>query len=333
MTKFLVTGAAGMLGSKFCNFLYENKYNVIALDNLSFGYKENLNNDIKFYNCDFCNLSELKSVFQAEKPDVVYHMGAYCSEGLSPFIRSFIYTNNIVGSGNVITASIENNVRHIVYTSSMARYGKSSRPPFDEENTPADPMDPYGISKYVPEIDLNIAHQQHGIDYTIIVPHNVISESVNLTDKYRGVLAIWSRQMLEGKDLTIFGDGKQKRAFTNTNDILEPLLQAYTNKNAHHETINLGGIKEISIENACFLFKEVTGCKNNIVYLEPRFEAKEAWCTWKKSVDLLGFEHKTDLDITIKNLTDWAKNIYGKLPQKTFDYPIELQKGLYEYWR
>ena len=149
-TKILITGLAGLLGSNFSRYLLQQGYEVIGIDDFSGGYKENLEKGIY---CSTLNLSDLEAVdkfFSKEKPEYVYHFAAYAAEGLSPFIRKYNYTNNLICSANLITASINHNVKKFIFTSSMATYGKENIPPFTEDMQPK-PIDPYGVAKYAVE--------------------------------------------------------------------------------------------------------------------------------------------------------------------------------------
>ena len=118
----------------------------------------------------------------------------------------------MIASTNLITNSIQFDVNRFVFASSMSVYGDAYDPPFSEDMQQV-PIDPYGIAKYGVEQDLKVALIQHGLNYTIIRPHNFYGINQNIWDKYRNVLGIWMYQILEGKQPTIFGDGNQVRAF------------------------------------------------------------------------------------------------------------------------
>ena len=129
-------------------------------------------------------------------------MAAYAAEGLNPFIRKFNYENNLLATANIINECINNNVKRLVFTSTMAVYGYGdNNPPFGEEVVPA-PIDPYGIAKYGCELDIQVAGDQHGLDWCIIRPHNVYGINQNLWDKYRNVLGIWMYQKINNIPMT-----------------------------------------------------------------------------------------------------------------------------------
>jgi len=331
MSKILITGVAGLLGSRLSDWVINNtNYEVVGIDDLSGGFTENINPKVKFYKFNLTNLEKLKEVFKKENIEIIYHFAAYAAEGLSPFIRKFNYENNVIASSNLITCSIEFSIKKFIFASSMAVYGEKYEPPFHEDLLQA-PIDPYGVAKYAVEMDLKIASHQHGLNYTIIRPHNFYGINQNIWDKYRNVLGIWMYQILNKESPTIFGDGSQVRAFSYVDDSVIPFWNASQNDNCKGEIINLGGTKEYSISEACNILINVTGQNIKPVYLEPRHESKYAWATWDKSIELLGFEHKVNLEEGVGKMWEWAK----KQPNRErYVWPeYELNKGLYEYWK
>ena len=331
MGKILITGVAGLLGSRLADWIVNNTdYKVIGIDDLSGGFSENINRKIEFYKFNLIDLQSLKGVFEKENIEIVYHFAAYAAEGLSPFIRKYNYENNLIASTNLITCSIQYNISRFVFASSMSVYGNKYDPPFSEDLVPA-PIDPYAVAKYAVEMDLEIAHKQHGLKYTIIRPHNFYGINQNIWDKYRNVLGIWMYQILNKKNPTIFGDGSQVRAFSYVDDAIAPMWKASQSEKCIGQIINLGGIKEYTISEACNILINVTGLNIDPVYLEPRHETKYAWSTWDKSVKLLDFKHKIDLEEGLTKMWEWAK----KQPNRErFIWPkYELNKGIYDYWK
>ena len=164
----LVTGGAGFIGSHVAQELLKSTYNVVVLDDLSGGFKRNIPNKAIFIQGSILDEDLIESLFKEYNFQYVFHLAAYAAEGLSHFIRKFNYTNNVIGSINLINASIKYNVERFVFTSSIAVYG-SGQVPFTEETSPK-PEDPYGISKYAVELDLEAAHQQFGLNYTLFRP-------------------------------------------------------------------------------------------------------------------------------------------------------------------
>ena len=328
--KVLITGVAGLLGSRLADWIIENKpeVEVIGVDDLSGGYLENINPKVELWQM---NLVEhpIENIFEFHEIDYVFHFAAYAAEGLSPFIRGYNYDNNLKATAKIVNQCIKHNIKRLVFTSSLAVYGHGDGGIFDESQQQA-PIDPYGVAKYGCEMDIQIAGEQHGLDWCIIRPHNVYGVKQNIWDKYRNVLGIWMFQHLNGEDMTIFGDGEQTRAFSYIDDTLEPLWNSAIRPEASQEIINLGGIKEISINEASSVLLQVIG-KGTRTYLEPRHEVRHAIPSFEKSIHLLGFEHKTNLSEGLYKMWEWAKTQPNR---KQFIWPeYELEKGIYSFWK
>jgi UDP-glucose 4-epimerase len=329
--KILITGVAGLLGSRLADWIIENTdTEVIGIDDLSGGYLNNVNPEVKFHNFNLLDYKKVDSVFEESNIDIVYHFAAYAAEGLSPFIRRYNYENNLLASINLINSSIKNGVGRFVFASSMSVYGNKYQPPFSEDLQQS-PIDPYAVAKFSVEQDLKIAYEQHGLKYTIIRPHNFYGINQNIWDKYRNVLGIWMYQILNNQQPTIFGDGEQTRAFSYVDDSLIPFWNASQRDECIGEIINLGGIKENSINEACNTLIKVTGTDLKPLYLEQRHETKHAYSTWDKSVELLGFEHNIDLEDGLRRMWEWAKKQPNRDRFVWSEY--ELENGIYEFWK
>jgi UDP-glucose 4-epimerase len=290
---------------------------------------ENVNPKVKFIESNLINQVTLAQVFEKHKPDYVFHFAAYAAEGLSPFIRNYNYQNNLVATSNIINECIKHEIKRLVFTSTLAVYGHGYGGIFDESQIP-NPIDPYGVAKYACEMDIRIAGEQHGLDWCIIRPHNVYGVKQNIWDKYRNVLGIWMFQHLNDQHMTIFGDGEQTRAFSYIDDSLEPLWNAAVKKEASKQIINLGGVEEYSIKNACEILQEVIG-GGSIGYKEARHEVRHSIPTYQKSIDLLGFSHKTNLKEGLTSMWEWAKE---QPKRERFVWPsYELEKGIYSFWK
>lgn len=326
--KVLITGVAGLLGSRLADYLISEGVEVIGIDNLSGGHIDNVHPNVNFYNLDLQDKS-LRDIFKEHNPTYVYHFAAYAAEGLSPFIRTYNYNNNLVSTANVVNECIRHNVTRLIFTSTMAVYGHGSGGIFDEKQVP-NPIDPYGVAKYGCEMDIQIAGEQHGLDWCIIRPHNVYGIKQNIWDKYRNVLGIWMYQKLNNQPITIYGDGTQTRAFSFIDDSIKPLWKAATMPGASKEIINLGGIEEITIKNASDVLLDIIGSAD-VVHLEKRHEVHFAVPTYQKSVDILGFEYKTSLKDGLRSMWEWA----NQQPMRNrFIWPeYELDNGIYNFWK
>ena len=302
----LITGVAGLLGARLADHLIETQpgIEIIGIDNLSGGYVEHIHPAVNFYNADLIG-DTISLIFEKHKPTYVFHLAAYAAEGLSPFIRQFNYDNNLKATAGIVNQCIHHNVKRLVFTSTLAVYGHGEGGVFNETQTPK-PIDPYGVAKYACEMDIQIAGEQHGLDWCIIRPHNVYGVKQNIWDKYRNVLGIWMFQYMNGEPMTIFGDGEQTRAFSYIDDSLAPLWNAAVRPEASKEIINLGGIEEHSIKEAAMILLEVIG-DGEVIHKEARHEVKHSIPTWQKSVDILGFDHTTNLREGLTEMWEWAQ--------------------------
>ncbi|MBC8262818.1 MAG: NAD-dependent epimerase/dehydratase family protein, partial [Anaerolineales bacterium] len=190
----LVTGGAGFIGSHVARHLLRSGKRVLILDDLSGGSRENVPHGAEFIQGSVLDVSLLETIFERFHIQNVYHLAAYAAEGLSHFIRRFNYSNNVIGSVNLINLAVRNNVRCFVFTSSIAVYGKGQLP-MTEDAIPK-PEDPYGIAKYAVELDLRAAHEMFGLQYAIFRPHNVYGENQNIADPYRNVIGIFINQLM-----------------------------------------------------------------------------------------------------------------------------------------
>ena len=326
--KVLITGVAGLLGSRLADWLLENtECTIIGIDDLSGGYIENVDTRVNFYKINLSNDNTLESIFETHKPDYVFHFAAYAAEGLSPFIRQFNYENNLIATTRLINQSIKHNIKRFVFTSTMAVYGAAT-PPFLESYQQA-PIDPYGIAKYACEMDIQIAGDQHGLDWCIFRPHNVYGAKQNIWDKYRNVLGIWMYQHINNLPLTIYGDGEQTRSFSYIDDCVEYLWKGAIDPMASKQIFNIGKDEACTINQACDTLIKVMGGGSK-VYLEQRHEVKDAWVSHDKIKNLLNFKNPTSLEDGLTKMWDWAKQQQNRERKVWSSY--ELDKGIYKFW-
>lgn len=327
--RVLITGVAGFLGSRLADWIIEHipDVEVIGIDNLSGGYKENLHDLVEFFPIDILD-EKVSEVFSTYRPDYVFHFAAFAAEGLSPFVRSYNYRNNLEATSKIVTECIKNDVTRLIFSSTMGVYGDNPTP-FYESDQP-NPIDPYGIAKYACELDIKAAGEHHGLDWCIIRPHNVYGIKQNIWDRYRNVLGIWMYQHINGLPMTIYGDGEQTRAFSYIDDCLEPLWKASQESSCSKQIINLGGTKHYSMNDANEIIREVMG-GGTLSYKEKRYEVKNAYSSYQKSIDLLGYNDKTSLIDGLTTMWNWVKTQPNRV-SKGFEY-YELDKGLYSFWK
>src|SRR3954451_5504944 len=238
MTRALITGAAGFMGSHVADACLNLGMEVVATDDLSGGFLENVPPQATWIEGDLRDPDFVASLWGSGPYEYVYHLAAYAAEGLSHFIRAYNYRTNLEASVNLINQSILHGVRRFIFTSSIAVYG-SGQTPMTEEMTPL-PEDPYGISEYAVELDLVAACKLFGLDYTIFRPHNVYGERQNIGDPYRNVIGIFMARVIEGRPMPVFGDGLQTRAFTHIDDVAPLISRAPLVEASRNEVFNIG---------------------------------------------------------------------------------------------
>jgi UDP-glucose 4-epimerase len=324
----LVTGGAGFIGAHVTNELIQKGHQVIVLDDLSGGFAENVNAQAVFVQGSITDHALLEKLFDQYRFDYVYHLAAYAAEGLSHFIRRFNYTNNLVGSVNLINESIKHQVKCFVFTSSIAVYG-ALKPPMREDMIPI-PEDPYGIAKLAVEQDLRTAHDMFGLNYVIFRPHNVYGEYQNIGDRYRNVVGIFMNQLMQEKPLTIFGDGSQTRAFSYIGDLAPIIARAGESLAAYGQVFNIGADNDYSVNELANETMRSMGIKGEIRYLAARNEVLHAHADHSKVKQFFGEEKNTSLAEGLDRMAAWALKSGIRKSQKFGE--IEILEKLPPIW-
>jgi UDP-glucose 4-epimerase len=261
--------------------------------------------------------------------DYVYHLAAYAAEGLSHFIKRFNYCNNLIGSVNLINASVNTGVKCFVFTSSIAVYGTSPALPMTEE-TPAHPEDSYGVAKLAVEQELKICKEMFDLDYIIFRPHNVYGEKQNIGDKYRNVVGIFMNQILQGRPMTIFGDGTQTRAFSYIRDIVPIMADAIETPEAHNQIFNIGADQPYSINELATAVARAMGVEPNIAHVQARNEVVNAYSSHEKVQRVFGQRAPHTLDEGLSCMAQWVKQHGARTSNKFKD--IEVTKNFPQAW-
>tara|TARA_B110001454_G_C12695288_1_gene424090 strand:+ start:459 stop:1460 length:1002 start_codon:yes stop_codon:yes gene_type:complete len=317
--KILVTGAAGFLGSHLAEKLSLLKHKIVGMDNFIGGYKDNIPKNIDFHDFDCCDLKKMNEVMR--NVDVVYHCAATAHEGLSVFSPYEIGKNNFLASSSVFSAAISNNVKRIIFCSSMARYGRQQTP--FNESMPSKPVDPYGIAKVASEDLLKTLCDLNNIEWVIAVPHNIIGSRQKYDDPFRNVVSIMINRILQNQAPIIYGDGEQKRCFSYIDDCLSCLIPMLDQKNLNREIINIGPDEEfVTINELSEICANVTGSNLTPIYKKDRpQEVKHATCSADKARKLLNYKTKTDLKTGVEKTYEYIK----KRGTRPFNYHIDIE--------
>ena len=326
----LVTGGAGFMGAHVVDELLRNSdAQVVALDDLSGGFRENLNPAATFVEGSILDVSLINQLCEQYQFDYIYHLAAYAAEGLSHFIKRFNYQNNLIGSVNLINAAVNYNVKRFVFTSSIAIYGANQLPMHEE--LPPMPEDSYGIAKYAVEQELAVSKRLFGLEYTIFRPHNVYGELQNIGDKYRNVIGIFMNNIMQGDPLLIFGDGEQTRAFTHIADVAPHIAHAVDIPEASGEIFNVGSDKHVTVNELADFVMTAMGKEVRVINVQAREEVKHAYCTHEKFHEIFGATSQVSLPEGLGRMATWAKSV-GPRTSKLFD-DIEIRKNLPDGWK
>ncbi len=324
----LVTGGAGFIGSHVAEELQQRGYHVVALDDLSGGNPDNVPDGVELVSGSVLDRALIDELFEQYQFDYIFHLAAYAAEGLSHFIKRFNYQNNLVGSVNLINAAVNNDVKCFVFTSSIAVYGHGQLP-MTEDMTPM-PEDSYGIAKYSVELDLKATREMFGLNSIVFRPHNVYGERQNIGDRYRNVIGIFMNQTMQGMPMTIFGDGRQTRAFSYISDVAPIIARSIETPAAYNQVFNVGADTPYSVNFLAHVVANAMKVEPNIVHLAARNEVEHAFSSHDKVRDVFGDWEPVGLEDGVRRMADWARKV-GARSSRDFE-EIEVWRNLPPSW-
>lgn len=326
----LVTGGAGFIGSHVAEHLLRCGHRVTVVDDLSGGRADNVVPGIELVTGSITDVTFIERLFEAGRFDYVFHLAAYAAEGLSHFIKRYNYTNNLLGSVTLINAAVNSGVKCFVFTSSIAVYGASPPVPVGEA-TPAHPDDPYGIAKLAVEQELRISQAMFGLDFVVFRPHNVYGERQAIGDKYRNVVGIFMNQILRGTAMTIFGDGRQTRAFSYIADVAPIIAESVDVPAARNRVFNIGADQPYAIVDLAAAVARALGVAPEVVHVPPRSEAVHTYANHHRVREVFGNRPTHDLEEGLRRTATWVK-AHGARTTKPFA-AIEVTKNFPATWR
>ncbi len=329
MTRSLITGGAGFIGSHVARHCLSLGHKVTVLDDLSGGFRDQAPAGAIFVQGSVADHQLVQRLFAEHRFDTVYHLAAYAAEGLSHFIRRFNYTNNLLGSINLINEAVKHEVRCFVFTSSIAVYG-ANQLPMTEELVPK-PEDPYGIAKYAVELDLRAAHEMFGLNNIIFRPHNVYGENQNIGDRYRNVIGIFMNQIMQGQPMTLFGDGSQTRAFSYIDDVAPIIARSVDMPAAYNQVFNVGADQPYTVKHLAETVARALGVAPEIKHLPARNEVQHAYPDHSKARQVFGEDATVPLEEGIARMAAWAQRVGTRTGQPFGD--IEITRNLPSSWR
>jgi UDP-glucose 4-epimerase len=330
--KAIITGAAGFIGSHVAEILTDQGHDILGIDDLSGGFAENIPQQVAFEPRSVTD--KLDDLFEKFRPEAVFHLAAYAAEGLSHHIPVFNYTNNVVGTANVLSASYRAGAKHFVFTSSIAAYGHPHAGALFDENTPCVPCDPYGSAKLACEHHIRAFFDYYGGPfYTIFRPHNVFGPRQNIADPFRNVVGIFMARALQGKPMPVFGDGSQTRSFSYISSVAHALASAPFVSGARNWTFNIGGDEPMSVRDLATNIACEMGVSLNLELLPARKEVQHAHCRHDLAKRVFPDAYRKALDIQT-GLREMAKYVRARpIPTVTeCPAPIEIREHLPPSW-
>ena len=319
--KILVTGSLGFVGSHLAKRYHNQGHTVIGVDNGVGGYDDNLT-EVQTLRIDCCDQSALDQLFAKEKFELVIHAACTAYEGLSVVSPVLVTRNTFDATVNVLSASIKHKITRFVYLSSMARYGQQE-PPFTEDMKPA-PEDPYGIAKVAAEDTVKCLCDVNGIDWTIVVPHNIYGPNQVYDDPFRNVVSIFLHRNLQGKPCIIYGDGEQKRCFSYIDDTLQVFDKVCFDDSAVGEIFNIGPDEDyVTINELANITANATGYNGEHEYMPGRpKEVKYATCSSDKIRKYFNYKTKVSIAEGIQNTLQYIRT--RGIRKFNYSLPIEI---------
>lgn len=308
-TTFLVTGGGGFIGSNLCEKLLARGYKVRCLDNLSTGFRENVEifsdkKNYEFIEGDICDYDTCLKACAGV--DYVLHQAAWGSVPRSLKVPLFYVKNNILGTANMLEAARQNKVKKFVYASSSTVYGDSPVPMRKESNE-GQPLSPYAVTKLTNEQYARLYSLNFGLDTYGLRYFNVFGRRQNPDGEYAAVIPKFIKSLIKGEAPTIYGDGHQSRDFTYVDNIVEANLKAcQASSEIAGNVFNVGcGELRSLLEIYAIISKQL---EKNIL---PKFaytragDIRHSMADISKARNLLGYSPKYDFAQGIKLTVDW----------------------------
>jgi nucleoside-diphosphate-sugar epimerase len=310
--KYLVTGGAGFIGSNIVDELIRRGHEVTVLDDLSSGKTANLElvaNRIRLVRGTITDLDTAKRA--CEGVDYVIHLAARTSVPKS--VKDPIETNqvNIDGTLNVLVAARDAEVKRIVYAASSAAYGEAATLP-KMETMQAEPISPYGVTKYVGELYARVFGKVYGLEFACLRYFNVFGPRQDPTSAYSGVLSRFMLAVLQGQCPVIYGDGEQSRDFIYIANVVDLTLRAAETPGASGVILNGGTGAKITLNEVVRQLGELTGRKIVAKYEPPREgDIRDSQADISLAKQTLGYEPRVQFSEGLRRTWEWYRQHYS----------------------
>jgi UDP-glucose 4-epimerase len=297
----LVTGGAGFIGSRLSRALLLQGLNVLVVDDLSTGKRENVPEGARFYNGDIRDGGLMRQLLREHRVDILFHEAARVSirDSLKELARDA--ENNIMGTVNLLAACLQRPVKKIIFASSMAVYDDSPRPEPIREDYRCLPLSPYGLSKLTGEHYCRLASREMGIPCAILRYFNTYGSGQQYSP-YVGVITIFINRLLKGQAIQIFGDGEQRRDFIHVDDVVAANLLAMAKEDGIN-TYNIGTGKATSVNRLAEVIAKALKSGAKFQHLpSQRVEVTNSIADICKARDKLGFVPLRSLDDSLDDI-------------------------------
>jgi UDP-glucose 4-epimerase len=312
LLKILVTGGAGFIGSHVVDAYVTAGHEVAVLDDLSTGREDNINEDAKLHRADVRDLDQVQKAIAAFKPEVVNHHAAQSEVPKSVADPGYDALVNVVGGLNVLRASVDNGVRKVIFSSTGgALYGEPDVVPADEDH-PIRPLSPYGTSKFAFEQYLSTFERTFGLKYTTLRYANIYGARQDFFAEEGRVVAIFASRMIEGKPVTIDGDGTQSRDMLHVGDVAIANIAALDRGDGGTYHISTG--IPVTVND---LFRKLALLTE--YRLEPRFGPPRKGDVYRIALDNaranreLGWEPRIQLEEGLRLTVDYFRDLIARL--------------------
>ena len=329
MLTSLVTGGADFVGAHVTNDLVNMGHHVVVLDDLSGGFQDNVNPQATFVEGSITDVDLIQRLFEERGFDYVYHLAAYAAEGLSHFIRRLQLREQPHREHQ--PHQREHQARRRVFRLHIldrSLWCPSS--PLCGRISIRTRRTLTGVAKLAVEQDLRAAHDMFGLDCVVFRPHNVYGEYQNLGDRYRNVVGIFMKQLMQGAPLTVFGDGNQTRAFSYIGDISFLMANAVNVPEAFGEVFNVGADQEYTVNELAETVMDAIGIRGELRHLEARNEVVHAFADHSKARRVFGVQSDTSLIDGLRKMATWARQ--AGIRRSTKFENLELTKSLPSIW-
>jgi len=310
--RYLVTGGCGFIGSNLVDELVRRGHGVVVLDDLSTGKESNLDSIRDKIDLRIGTIIDLATVQSACKgADYVIHLAARASVPRS--VADPIETNsvNIDGTLNVLVAARDAGVRRYVYAASSSVYGESPAMP-KTEMMPAEPISPYGVTKYVGELYAQVFGRVYGLENASVRYFNVFGPRQEPRSQYSGVLSRFMYAVIHNEPPVIFGDGEQSRDFTYVDNVVDETLRACEAEGASGKVFNGGTGARITLNEVVKLLQKITGKKSCAKYEPPRTgDILHSQADISLARKILGYQPRVLFEEGLRRTWDWYKSEYG----------------------